>query len=104
MRKLTYLAGCIVLIGAVGANGASADDTSQYDMKIEKTAAERVAAKLGKLRGTIPPNAKNVIHNENASLDSPYMGKQASALGLRSMVSYDVPGADPVQTGSLPPR
>jgi len=108
MRKLTFLANCFVLISAFGTNSAQAEEAPRYDRKIEKAAAERVAAKLGELRGTIRPEAEDVLYDEDNKpyrvLGFPIIKEQIKGSGLPPIVSRDAPDIDRIMTGSVPRR
>ena len=52
------ITGIIAAVSMLAAGQSIAAETDRYDRKIEHAAAERAAARLGQLRGSIAPEAR----------------------------------------------
>lgn len=105
MRNLKRLAYSILALCTAGAASAQAEETQRYDKKIEKAAAERVASKMGELRGTIQPDAEDFLYDENDRpfpiLGFPIIKEQIKGSGLPPIVSVEEPNIDRIMTGSV---
>ncbi len=93
----------LAAFGGIIATAAYADDIVKHDRKVERAAAERIAGKLGDMRGGVSHDADlaTLIEMKRKKLPRPM---QTSNGALPPMVMNEVPeGVDIMITGSNKP-
>lgn len=98
-------AAMMAMIGSVLACAAHAEEPAKHDRKVERAAAERIAVKIGDLRGGVSHDADlaALIEMKMKKLPRPMQTGTANN-GLPPMVMNDVPaGLDTMITGSNKP-
>ena len=92
------------LLTASAAVPAIATEPERYDRRIEMAAAERAAARLGELRGSIGPKAGGEAFFVRRKPVPLGFGLPATRRDLPPPISLDLPEAiDSTSTGSLAP-
>jgi hypothetical protein len=105
MRNAIKIATGVVVLSIFCIGQGRGDEWPRYDRKIEEAAAERAASKLGALRGTIHPEAENVMYDQDIAQPPkpgfPILKENARRQGLPPIVLLETPGIDPVVTGAI---
>lgn len=102
MRNAFKIATGVVVLSIFCARQVNGDELPRYDKKIEAAAAERAASRLGALRGTIQPEAQNVMHDRDFPRPPkpgfPILKENIGHSGLPPIVSLEPPDIDLMTT------